>query len=167
MWPSMIFRLISSDNKDATASSYFNVDWVVLPIATTRLSQESGKDHNKVIHLSSSAIVILTETSWLTKVLKAFRCSVTKSPSCILRWYNFFQRNNLFSRDFDWYKFPNLSHSSLAVDSPETFNRTESTRQSRIVLLALLSNFSQSSFLRHTSRWCTGSLCTGSVRILG
>jgi hypothetical protein len=40
----------------------------------------------------------------------------------------------LFTRDFDWYQFPNLSHISLVVDSPETFNKPESARQSRIVL---------------------------------
>jgi hypothetical protein len=50
----MLFRLISFDNKDETTSSYFNAYCVVLPIATTKLSQESGKEHNKVIHLSSS-----------------------------------------------------------------------------------------------------------------
>jgi hypothetical protein len=51
---------------------------------------------------------------------------------------------------FSWphgrYKFPNLSHSSLDVDSLETFNNTGYARKSQIVLLALLSNFSQSSF---------------------
>jgi hypothetical protein len=39
-------------------------------------------------------------------VLNAFKCSVTELPSLILRRYNFFLRNNLFTRDFDWYKLP-------------------------------------------------------------
>ena len=45
---SMDFLLISSDNKDATTSSNLNTNCVVLPIATTKLSQEFGREHNKV-----------------------------------------------------------------------------------------------------------------------
>ena len=125
-WLSIDFLLISSDSKDETISSNFNADFVLLPIATTRLSQESGREHSKVMHLSSSSILISTETSWLTRVLKTLRWSVTESPSSILRWYSFFRRNSLFTRDLDWYKFPNFSHNFFAESSPETFSSTES-----------------------------------------
>jgi hypothetical protein len=47
----MFFRLISSNNKDETTSSNFK-GYVLLLMATTRLSHESGKEHNKLIHLS-------------------------------------------------------------------------------------------------------------------
>jgi hypothetical protein len=90
-------------------------------------------------------ILISTEDKWLIMILSTFKCSVTELPSLILRRYNLFLRNNLFTRDFNWYKLPNLSHSFLAEYSPETFRNTESARQSRIVLLNLLSNFSHSS----------------------
>jgi hypothetical protein len=66
-------------------------------------------------------------------------------PSLILSRYSFFLRNNLFTRYFDWYKLPILSHSFLVEYSPETFNSTKSTRQSQIVLVSLLSSFSHSS----------------------
>ena len=72
--------------------------------------------------------------------------SITKSPSFILRRYNFFQRNNLLTRYFDWYKFPNLSYIFCAIYSPDMFKNIESARQSWIMLLAFLLNFSQSSF---------------------
>jgi hypothetical protein len=35
----------------------------------------------------------------------------------------------LFTRDFDWYKLPNLSHNFFVESSPETFNNTKSARQ--------------------------------------
>jgi hypothetical protein len=62
--------------------------------------------------------------------LKAFRCSAKDSPSSILRWYNFYRRNNLFTRDFDWYKFPNFSHNLFVASSLEMFNKTKLERQS-------------------------------------
>lgn len=64
----------------------------------------------------------------------------------ILRRYKFFQINNLFNSDFDWYKLPNLFHNFLVVSSPDTFNNSKSTRQSKIVLRYFLSRFSWSSF---------------------
>jgi hypothetical protein len=60
--PSMFFRLISSDNKDETTSSNFK-EVVLLPMATTKLSHESSKEHNKLIHLSSFEIFISTYTN--------------------------------------------------------------------------------------------------------
>jgi hypothetical protein len=60
--PSIFFHLMSSDNKDETTSSNFK-EVVFLPIATTRLSHESGKEHNKLIHLSSSKFLISTDTN--------------------------------------------------------------------------------------------------------
>jgi hypothetical protein len=55
----MFFLLIYSKNKDATTSSSINVV-ELLSIATTKLSQESGKEHNMLIHFSSSVILIST-----------------------------------------------------------------------------------------------------------
>jgi hypothetical protein len=55
--PSMFFHLISSDNKDEITSSKLKV-MELLPMATTRLSHESGKKQSKLIHLSSSKILI-------------------------------------------------------------------------------------------------------------
>jgi hypothetical protein len=52
LYPSMFFHLISSNNKDETTSSKLKV-FILLPIATTRLSHESSKENNKMIHLSS------------------------------------------------------------------------------------------------------------------
>jgi hypothetical protein len=62
LYPSIFFRLISSNNKDETTSSNFK-EVVLLPMATTRLSHESGKEHSKLIHLSSSEILISTDTN--------------------------------------------------------------------------------------------------------
>jgi hypothetical protein len=141
--PSMFFLLISS-NKEATMSYGASVV-VLLPIAMTKLSRESRREHNRMIHFSSSMILISTNNNWINTVLNAFKCSVTELPSLILRRYIFFLRNILFTRYFDWYKLPNLSHSFLAESSPHTFNSNISTRQSRIVLISLLSSFSHSS----------------------
>jgi hypothetical protein len=142
--PSIFFRLISSDNKDKTTSSNFK-EIVLLPMAITKLSHEFGKEHNKLIHLSSSEILISTYTYRLTIVLNAFKCSATESPSLILRLYNLFLRNSLFTRDLDSYKFPNFSHKSLVVASSDRFSNTKSDRHSHIVLFAFRSNFFQSS----------------------
>jgi hypothetical protein len=71
-------------------------------------------------------ILISTDNNWLITVLNAFRWSITETPSLILRRYNFFQRNNLFTRDFDSYKIPNLSQSFFVDYLPETFNNIES-----------------------------------------
>ena len=49
--PSMFLCLISSDNKDETTSSNFK-EVLLLSMATTKLSHESGKEHSKLIHLS-------------------------------------------------------------------------------------------------------------------
>jgi hypothetical protein len=46
LYPSMFFHLISSDNKDETTSSNLK-PVVLLPMATTRLSHEFGKEKNK------------------------------------------------------------------------------------------------------------------------
>jgi hypothetical protein len=53
----MFFSLISYDNKDETTSLKLKVV-VLLSMATTRLSHEFGKEHNKWIDLSSSKILI-------------------------------------------------------------------------------------------------------------
>jgi hypothetical protein len=55
----MAFHLISSDCRDVTTSVYFDVV-ALLPIATTILSHEFDKEHNKLMHLSSSEILIST-----------------------------------------------------------------------------------------------------------
>jgi hypothetical protein len=78
--------------------------------------------------------------------MNAFRCSVTELSSLILVRFNFFRRNNLFTRDFNWYKFPNLSLIFFVVSLLETFSNTESTRQSRNILLFFLLSLSQYSF---------------------
>ena len=59
LWISIFFYLISLDNKDETTSSKLKVV-VLLPVATTKLSHDSGKEHHKMIHLSSSKILIST-----------------------------------------------------------------------------------------------------------
>jgi hypothetical protein len=43
----MFFRLISSDNKDDTTSSELKVV-ALLPMATTKISHEFGKEHDKL-----------------------------------------------------------------------------------------------------------------------
>jgi hypothetical protein len=58
----MVFLLISSDNKDETTSSKFNVV-ALLPIATTRITHEYGKEHSKLMHLSSSKNYILIDNN--------------------------------------------------------------------------------------------------------
>ena len=136
--------LISSYNKDETISSKFKVDFVLLFIATTRLSKESNRENNKLMHLSSSSISISTKISSLARVLKTLRWSVTESPYSMMRWYSFFHRNNFFTRDFHWYKFPSFSHSFFGESSLETFNNTKSERKRWIVFLAFLCNFFQS-----------------------
>jgi hypothetical protein len=117
---------------------------VLLPIATTKLSRESRKEHNRLIHFSSSVILISIDDNWINMVLNSFKLLVTGLPSLILRRYSFFMRNNLFTIDFDWYKLPNLSQSFLDKSSHDTFSSTKSARQRRIILLALLSSFSHS-----------------------
>jgi hypothetical protein len=62
LYPFMFFHLISSNNKDETTSSKLKVV-LLLPMGTTRLSYESGKEHNKMIHLSSSKILISTDNN--------------------------------------------------------------------------------------------------------
>jgi hypothetical protein len=57
LYPSIFFHLISSNNKDETTSSKFK-EIVLLPMATTRLSHKSSKEHNKMIHIYSSGILI-------------------------------------------------------------------------------------------------------------
>ena len=59
-WPSIFHHLISSDNKAEIMSSKFKVI-VLLPIAIARLSHESSREHNKLMHLSSSDILIWTD----------------------------------------------------------------------------------------------------------
>lgn len=86
------------------------------------------------------------DNKWFMTVLNAFRCSITISPSLILKRYNFFLRNNLFTSDFNWYKLSSLSHSFFTVSSHDTFNSTKYERQSRILLQAFLSSFCQSFF---------------------
>ena len=108
----------------------------LLPIAITTLSHESGREHNRLMHLSSSEILISTDDNWLTIVLNAFRCSVTEFPSFILRLYSFFCRNSLFTRDLDWYKVPNLFHKSFVVASLDTFRNSESKTHNCIVLFS-------------------------------
>ena len=62
-----------------------------------------------------------------------------------MRWNSFFYRNNLFTRDFDWYKLHSFSQSFTALSSLDTFNTMESDKHNRIALLSLLYNLSQSS----------------------
>jgi hypothetical protein len=58
--PSMFFLLISYKSRDA--SMYYSANVVeLLPIAMTKISQESGKEHNRIIHLSSLMILISIE----------------------------------------------------------------------------------------------------------
>jgi len=59
--PSMDFYLISSNNKDITISS--KLDVIVIPMLITRLSCEFCKENNKIMHLSSSNILILIEAN--------------------------------------------------------------------------------------------------------
>jgi hypothetical protein len=59
---SMFSRLIYSDNKDDTTSSKFK-EVVLQPMATTRISHEFDKEHSKLIHLSSSEILISIDTN--------------------------------------------------------------------------------------------------------
>jgi hypothetical protein len=51
--PTMFFYVISSEKKYETTSSKLKLV-LLLPMATTRQSHESGKDHNKLIQLSST-----------------------------------------------------------------------------------------------------------------
>jgi len=133
--PSIFFHLISSDNRDATTSYSAKVVKLLL-ISMTKPSHESRKKHNRIIHFSPSVILISTNDNWYIIVLNALKCSITKLPSLIFRRYSLFVRNNLFTKDFDRYKLPKLSHSFLVEPSPEKFSNTKSARHSRIILLA-------------------------------
>jgi len=57
LWLSIFFHLISSIRNDETISSNCKVV-TLLPIAMSRLSHKSGREHNKLMHLSSSEILI-------------------------------------------------------------------------------------------------------------
>ena len=60
--PSMFLHLISSDNRGSTTSSrLIMVD--LLHVATTILSHEFGKKYNRLVHVSSSIIMIYTLNS--------------------------------------------------------------------------------------------------------
>jgi len=61
-YPSMFFHLFSFDKKNETTSSKLKV-FLLLPMDTTRLSHESGKEHNKLICISSSKILILKDNN--------------------------------------------------------------------------------------------------------
>jgi len=61
-WLSIFFCLIFSVSKVETISSNCMVV-ALLPIAITRLSHEFGREHNKLMHLSSSKILISTDAN--------------------------------------------------------------------------------------------------------
>ena len=61
-WLSIFFHLISYVSKDETISSNCKVV-ALLPVAITRLSHESGIEHNKLMHLSSSEVLISTDAN--------------------------------------------------------------------------------------------------------
>jgi hypothetical protein len=143
----MLFLLIYSDIIDVTTYSSAKVV-VLLPISMTKLSQEVGKEHNRLTHFSL-VILISIEDNCIIMVLNTFKCLVTELPSLILRRYSFFFRNNLFSRDFDWYKLPNLSHNFLVNYSPKTFISTKYAIQSQITVLVIFSSLSHSSIDIH------------------
>ena len=58
---SMVFHLIYCDSRDDTISSNFKVALLALHIATIKVTQEFGKEHNNVINLSSLTILIPTK----------------------------------------------------------------------------------------------------------
>jgi hypothetical protein len=60
--PSIFFCIISSNKKYETTSSKFK-EIVLIPMAKPRISHDSGKDQSKLIHLSSSEILISTYTN--------------------------------------------------------------------------------------------------------
>jgi hypothetical protein len=62
LYPSMFIHLISFENMNETTSSKLKVV-VLLPMAITKLSNEFGKEHNKLIHFSSSEILISTDNN--------------------------------------------------------------------------------------------------------
>ena len=144
-WLSIFFCLISSNIKDEIISSNFKIV-VFLHIATTRLSHESGREHNKLMHVYSSKNFVSIGNNWLTIVLKVFICSDTESLSFIFRLYNFFCKKNLFTKYLYWYKFANFTHKSFVAASPHTFNNTESEIHNCIVHFSFRSNFTQSSY---------------------
>jgi len=57
--PYMAFLLISSNKRASTTSSLGILDEYALPITTTKLSYEFGREYSKVMHLSSSSILNL------------------------------------------------------------------------------------------------------------
>ena len=57
LWLSIFFHIISSVSKDETISSNCKAV-ALLPIAITILSHESSRERNKLMHLSSSEILI-------------------------------------------------------------------------------------------------------------
>jgi hypothetical protein len=75
----MFFYLISSDKGDTTTSSSINVV-ELLPISMTKISQEFGKENNRIIHLSTSIIFIFIDNNDIIKILNAFNFSVTELP---------------------------------------------------------------------------------------
>ena len=83
--------------------------------------------------------------SWLVITLNSFKCSTPEAPSFILVLYNFFIRNTLFVVMFFSYKSCNYFHRLSAVFSSSTLNYTFFARYCRIVVMAFLSIFFQSS----------------------
>jgi hypothetical protein len=80
----MYLNLISYENRDETMSSSVNVV-EKLPIVTTKLSHESIKEKNTIIHFSSLVFLISTDNNWLITTLNSFRFYFTELPALILR----------------------------------------------------------------------------------
>lgn len=78
--PSIFFLLTSFDNNVATTSLRFSVV-LFIPIATTKLSQESDNECNRLMHFSSSIFLMPMDNNWLMIVLNAFRCYGSESLS--------------------------------------------------------------------------------------
>ena len=100
-------------------------------------------EHNRVIHWSSSSNLTPDDVNYAIKKLNAFRWSAMDPPSSILREYNFFLRNNLFTKHLAWYTNPIHVHKLFAVFSSRMFRRIESARHSLMRPLAFQSLKSQ------------------------
>lgn len=66
-------------------------------------------------------------------------------PSFILKLYNFFHKNTLFTRDLNYCEAPNLFHNAFTITYLKTFHNTKFERHNCIMFPTFRSNLVQSS----------------------
>jgi hypothetical protein len=102
----------------------------LLPISMTKLSQEFGKEHNRLIHFSSLVILISTNNNWLITILNAFNAQLLISHHSSSKYTTSYEGTTSLPRISTGTSFPTCPTIFLVESSPETFNNTKFTRQS-------------------------------------